>query len=226
MDTKGVGTLYILYGGNLTRALAVQMVLEESSLAYELRNVDIAAQEHRSEAFRAINPAGYVPALITPEGTVLHEAAAICLWLADRHAIEEMAPLPTDPLRGVFLAKLFYFTNDIQPALKHCYYPRRWTLRDGDTPAFRKHSQAMAAERWQILEDWLEANGPYHLGDRLSLLDLHLSVWVCYGFDRTLDILETMPATRRLFDLVHARPVSGPLLDNLIATLDSHRDDP
>ena len=165
------------------------------------------------------------PALVTPEGAVLHEAAAICLWLADRHVNEEMAPLPADPLRGVFLAKLFYFTNDIQPSLKHCYYPWRWALRDDDTEAFRKHSQAMAKERWQVLEDWLEAHGPYHLGDRFSLLDLHLSVWVCYGFDRALDILDLMPATRRLFDLVHARPTSGPLLDDLIATLESHRDD-
>ncbi len=223
MDTKGVGSLYILHGGNVTRALAVQMVLEESSLAFELRDVDIAAQEHRSEAYRAINPAGYVPALVTPEGTVLHEAAAICLWLADRHALEEMAPLPTDPLRGLFLSRLFYFTNDIQPALKHCYYPRRWALRDSDTQAFRKLSQAMAVERWQVLESWLAAHGPYHLGERLSLLDLHLSVWVCYGFDTTLDILDAMPATRRLFDLVHARPVSGRLLDGLIATLKGRR---
>ena len=217
--------MYILYGGNVTRAMAVQMVLEESTLTYELRDVDIAAGEHRSDAFRAINPAGYVPALLTPQGTVLHEAAAICLWLADKHAVEEMAPLPTDPLRGTFLSKLFYFTNDIQPALKHCYYPGRWSPRDGNAQAFRELSQAMAKERWQVLEDWLDAHGPYHLGDRPSLLDLQLSVWACYGFDTTLDILETMPATRRLFELVHARPASGPLLDSLVTALRSYRDD-
>ncbi len=211
--------MYVLYGGNVTRALAPQMLLEECSLAYELREVDIAADEHRSEAFRAINPAGFVPALVTPDGSVLHEAAAIMLWLADRHGLATMAPAAGDPLRGVFLSKLFYFTNDVQPALKHCYYPRRWSLRDSDTEAFRVHSEGMARERWQVLEDWLEANGPYHLGDRFSLLDLHLAMWACYGLRAPLDLLEEMPASRRLFDLVRARPVSGPMLDGLIRTL-------
>ena len=211
--------MYILHGGNVTRALAPQMVLEECSLPYELRDVDIAAGEHRSEAFRRLNPAGYVPALVTPEGDIVHEAAAIMLYLADRHRLETMAPAPGDPLRGIFLAKLFYFTNDVQPALKHTYYPHRWSLRESDIPAFRAHSEAMARERWQVLEDWLDANGPCHLGDRFSLLDLHLAMWACYGLKVPCDILEEMPASRRLFDLVCARPVSGPMLEGLIETL-------
>ena len=81
----GITPMYILYGGSITRSLAPQMVLEEGSLAYTLREIDIDAGEHRGEAFLEINPAGYVPALVTPEGHVLHEAAAIMLYLADRH---------------------------------------------------------------------------------------------------------------------------------------------
>lgn len=215
--------MYILYGGNVTRALAPQMVLEECSLPYELREVDIASDEHRNDAFRRLNPAGFVPALVTPDGVVLHEAAAIMLWLADRHGLETMAPAPDDPLRGIFLSKLFYFTNDVQPSLKHCFYPWRWALRDSDTEAFRAHSEAMVRERWQVLDDWLEANGPYHLGDRFSLLDLHLAMWACYGLKAPCDLLEDMPASRRLFDLVLARPVSGPMLEGLIGTLGTRR---
>ncbi len=48
----------MLYGGGVSRAVGPQMVLEEAGLAYELREVDIAADEHRSAEFLAINPAG------------------------------------------------------------------------------------------------------------------------------------------------------------------------
>ena len=73
---------YVLYGGGVTRSLGVQMVLEELDLPYELRRVDALAGEHRTEEFLALNPAGYLPVLVTPEGEVLHEAAGLMLWLA------------------------------------------------------------------------------------------------------------------------------------------------
>ena len=54
---------YILYGGNVTRSLGPQMVLEEGGLPYRLREVDIGRGEHRRPDFTALNPAGYVPDL-------------------------------------------------------------------------------------------------------------------------------------------------------------------
>ena len=215
--------MYILYGGNATRALGPQMVLEEGGLPYELRDVDIRAGEHRRQAFLEVNPAGYVPALATPQGDVLHEAAAIMLYLADRHCLTDLAPAIDDPRRGVFLGKLFYFTNDVQPSLKRAYYPRRYALRDADVDAVGAQSEAMALERWRVLEDWLAGNGPYHLGERFSLLDLHMSMWAAYGFRQPGDLLDDLPASRRLFDLVRARPVSGPMLQTLMETIGTWR---
>ena len=60
--------MYILYGGDFTRSALVQWVLEEGGLEYELRTIDIFKGEHRASEFLAINPAGLVPVLITPEG--------------------------------------------------------------------------------------------------------------------------------------------------------------
>lgn len=214
---------YILYGGGFTRALGPQMVLEEGGLPYELRQVDIARGEHRRPDFLALNPAGYVPALVTPEGDCLHEAAAIMLYLADRHRLADLAPAPDEAQRGVFLARLFYFTNDVQPSLKRTYYAHRYALRREDEAAVRAQSEAMARARWQVLEDGLATAGPYHLGERFSLLDLHLAMWSAYGFRRPLDLLDDMPACRRLFDLVRARPLAGPLLDGLVALMAARR---
>jgi glutathione S-transferase len=215
--------MYILYGGGFTRALAPQMVLEEAGLAYELRTVDMDGQEHRGADFLRLNPAGYVPALVTPEGDVLHEAAGIMLYLADRHGLEDLAPLATDPRRGIFLSKFFYFTNDIQPSLKRFYYAHRYALRDQDTADVRAQSRQMATERWQVLDDWLAANGPFHLGERFSLADLHLAMWAAYGFDQPGDMADIFPATGRIFAHVRQRPKSGPLLEGLLDIITERR---
>jgi hypothetical protein len=69
--------MYILYGGDFTRAVLVQWVLEEGKLDYELRKIDILKGEHRAAEFLAINPAGFVPVLITPDGDALYEVAAL-----------------------------------------------------------------------------------------------------------------------------------------------------
>ena len=45
----------------------------EGEIDYQLREVDIVQQEHRSVEFLSINPAGHVPAMITPEGVTLYE---------------------------------------------------------------------------------------------------------------------------------------------------------
>jgi len=208
--------MYILYGGGVTRSLGPQLVLEEGNLAYELRKIDITKQEHRAEAFLKLNPAGYVPALATPEGDVLHEAAAIMLYLADRHGLTDLAPSVDEPLRGVFLSRLFYFTNDVQPSFKRTYYARRYALRDEDTSAVAAQSEAMVRERWQVIENQLAANGPYQLGERFSLLDLHLATWAAYGFRKPADLLDDMPASKALFERVMARPKCGELIKALM----------
>ena len=87
---------YVLYGGKLTRALITEMVMLEAGLEYELREIDIINQQHRSDEYTRINPAALVPSLVTPDGEVLYETPAINLYLAEHHGIEHLAPLVRD----------------------------------------------------------------------------------------------------------------------------------
>ena len=50
--------MYILYGGDFTRAPLVQWVLDEGGIEYEHRKIDIIKGEHRTAEFLAVNPAG------------------------------------------------------------------------------------------------------------------------------------------------------------------------
>ena len=211
--------MYILYGGGVSRSVGPQMVLEEAGLDYELREIDIAAGEHRTAAFLAINPAGYVPALTTPEGETLHEAAAIMLYLADRHGLDDLAPPPGDPLRGRFYSRLFFHTNDIQPAQKRCGYPERYAVDPDHIPRVREAAREAARERWRVLDGYLAAGGPYHLGERFSLVDLYMAMWVNYGVAAPRDMAEELPAVGACFARVMARPKSAALLDAVIAKI-------
>ena len=196
--------MYILYGGPFTRALMVEMVMAEGDIAYELRAVDIVKQEHRAPDFLAINPAGWVPALITPEGETLYETPAINLYLAERHGLTHLAPRVDEPERGMFLSGLFYLTDDLEPVMKRYFYPQRFVLRPDDAPTMKEQCRAAALERLSVVEQRLLDSGPYHLGERFSLVDLTMTYWaVCID---PPDALEPYPAIRRCMKLVEERP--------------------
>lgn len=195
---------YILYGGPYTRALITEMVMAEGGIPYELRAVDIVNNEHRAPEFLAINPAGWVPALITPEGEALYETHAINLYLAERHGLDQLAPQVGEPNRGRFLSGLFYLADELEPVMKRFFYPHRYVLRPEDTPAMKEHSLAAALDRLGVIERRLTGSGPYHLGARFSLVDITLAYWTA-TFD-TAEILESHPAVKRCVERVAARP--------------------
>ena len=212
--------MYILYGGPLTRALITEMVMAEGDIAYELREVDILNNEHRTPEFLAINPTGWVPVLVTPEGETLYETPAINLHLAERHGLTHLAPRVDEPDRGQFLSGLFYLSGDLEPVMKRYFYPQRYVLRTEDTPAMRARSLDIALERLGVIERRLAAGGPYHLGARFSLVDLTMSYWTAY-ID-ALGALESYPAIRRCMTLVMDRPKLRGKFDGLIALRDKY----
>lgn len=73
-----------------------------------------------------------------------------------------------------------------------------------------------ARERWSVLDGYLAADGPYHLGEHFSLLDLHMAVWVNYGLGTARDIAEEFPAVGACFARAMARPKSAALLDDVL----------
>ena len=207
---------YFLYGGGITRAAGVQMVLEELDLPYELRHVDVKNDEHRRAEFLAINPAGYVPALVTPGGETLHEASGMMLWLADFHPEKELAPLPSDPARARFITKYSYCANDILAPMKQFFFPHRYSTNSDHAPAIKDKARQSSLERWAVLDEWLSENGPYHLGEQFSIADIQMANCAAYGLDGTRDIGNVFPAVRRCYELVAARPHCASLLKEII----------
>lgn len=73
-----------LYGGARSRASIVQWYLEELSVPYEFILLDMAAGEHKTPEYLAINPIGKVPAIEDGEFK-LWESGTILLYLAEKY---------------------------------------------------------------------------------------------------------------------------------------------
>ncbi len=114
---------YTLHYAPDNASLIVRLTLEELEQPYRTVLVDRAIRAQRSDAFRAINPAGLIPALETGHGP-LFETAAILLWLSETHGA--MAPQPNDPDRGDFLKWLFFTSNTVHAQMRMLFYPDKY----------------------------------------------------------------------------------------------------
>ena len=209
--------MYTLYCQNGTRATAAHMVLAEAELPYKLHQVDITANEHRTPEFFAINPRGTIPALIDDNGTTICETIAIMLYLADKHELEHLAPVPADPLRATLLDWLVYHAAEVQEPVKRVYYAHRYALRTNDLEAVRGRANDAFQKRWKLVEEHLSRQGPFHLGNRFSVVDIYLLVTSTYS-GRLAN--SQFPAIEECSRRTAERPHIAPILEDHLVGLE------
>ena len=207
--------MYTLYTGKFTRGLVVEMVMAEAGIDFERREVDILRGEERSPEYLAVNPAGWVPALLRPDGVVLTETLAINLYLGERHRIDSLVPAADDPHRGPFLSGLFYLSGEIEPALKRYWYPHYFGADERTADAIRGRGIEAALTGFGLVERRLAAGGPCYLGERFSLVDLTIAFWVVSL--QMPGALRELPLIRGSVEIARARPKLKPLFETLDA---------
>lgn len=79
------------------RGFRVVWLLEEMGLPYRLRGVDLLAGVEDDTEFLAVNPAGFIPALVDGDATLV-ESIAIMEYLMARYGPTPLAPNPHDPV--------------------------------------------------------------------------------------------------------------------------------
>ena len=153
-------------------SLVIRLALEELHQPYRAILVDRAARGQYSPGYLAINPAGLIPTLETPDGPIF-ETGAILLWLADRHGA--LAPAADAPERGAMLKWLFFLSNTLHPALRMTFYPERYT---GPGPAecarLRSHMQGEIARLLDMLESAATTSPSLFSGAAPTILGLYL----------------------------------------------------
>lgn len=200
--------MYTLFTLDGSRAIAVEMVLAEAELPYEVRIIEISKNEHLTAEYLSVNPRGTIPALVDDDGEVVCETVAAMLFLTDKHVLEELAPVSTDPERGVMLDWLVYHATEVQEPVKRYYYAHRHAEDSAGQTRVKKRAVDVFAQRWQLVEDHLRTRGPYHLGNRFSIVDLYLLTSAAYC-NHLSD--GEFPAIENCMELVAARTRVAPL---------------
>ena len=139
-------------------SLCVRLALEELGLAYETELVDRSTRAHKSAAFLALNPNGFIPVLETPHGP-MSETAAILLWLADTHG--KLMPVAQAPERMHAVQWLMWLANTLHPTLRMMFYPDQYAHGDA-RPTHRMTAQRLRAQLDIVsaatTADWLESD--------------------------------------------------------------------
>jgi len=160
---------YKLYGRANAGSLAVQIVLEEIGAPYELLWVSKTAAE--LEAFRRINPAGKVPALVLADGTPVFESAAILIHLTNAHPTADLAPAAGSTAHARFLQWMLFLSSNVYEAVLRIYYSERYST-GGTAAAAQIRAQAVEdyARHMELIHGALS---PYVL-ERMSAADPYL----------------------------------------------------
>jgi glutathione S-transferase len=155
-------------------SLLVHWLLIELDLPHELREVDFSAREQKSADYLALNPSGVVPTLVL-DGKPMSEAAAIAMYLADRHPEAGLAPAPDAAARRDYLQWMFHLANAVQPLFRIWWYPHE-PAGAGLADSVREHVRPRIEAAWERIDAHLATHGPYLLGDAPTAADFYLTM--------------------------------------------------
>jgi glutathione S-transferase len=148
-------------------SLAAHIVLREGGFAFDLEKVDLATGKTESGAdFRAINPKGYVPALVLDDGRLLSEAQVILQYLADQKPDSSLAPPAGSMERYRLMEWLAFIATEVHKGFGPLWNPA--------TPeATRQAALAMLSKRFDFLAAEL-AGKEWLMGNRFTVADAYL----------------------------------------------------
>ncbi|MBC6405272.1 MAG: glutathione S-transferase family protein [Rhodospirillales bacterium] len=166
---------YKLYAAKGSGAFPVAVMLAAAGVPYDSEWLSLAAQDQHRAGFLAVNPRGQIPALLLPDGQVMTESAAICLYLADRHPESGLFPRPQSAGRAKALRWLIFAATQLYEDDLRIYYPQRYTGDPAGAPAV-KAAAAAAFERHLDMVEAAIGTGPFLLGGTLSIVDAYLTM--------------------------------------------------
>ena len=164
--------LYVAPGAPNPRRVMMFMV-EKSISGIDLVNVDLNAQEHKGEAYRAKNPLAKVPALELDDGRVLTETRAICTYLEGLYPEPNLMGADSEERAFIEMADRrveHYLLAGIANTVRHTH-PGLAPLEQPQFPEFGL-SQAQKTREIAAWFDHLLERQPWMAGDRFTIADI------------------------------------------------------
>ena len=173
-------TLYSIPGSSAT---APRIALNEAGADYALVQIerDDAGNNISPVGYAALNPMGKVPTLVDGE-LVLTEAAACCLYIAEKYPDAALMPPAGSDEWALTLRWLTLLTNTAQAAFLRWYYPDQYTADANGLEAVQEASVAELARVARVLAAQI-ADGPFLIGAQFTVADGFLAMLTGWSGD-------------------------------------------
>jgi len=148
-------------------------IAEKGIVGIETVMVDLAANEHKSELFRAKNPLARTPALELDDGRVLTESRAICTYLEGLHPQPNLMGVDAEERAFIEMADRraeMHLLLGIANAVRHTH-PALANLEQPQFPEFG----ASQGQKMREAASWLDsvlATQLFMAGDRYTVADI------------------------------------------------------
>jgi glutathione S-transferase len=187
------------FGSPGSCSLSPHIALREAELPFEYVKVNLRTKEtDKGEDYRAVNPKGYVPALILEDGQILTENPVILQWIADRKPDKELAPPVATMERYRFQEWLNFICSELH---KTCFSPM---FNPKASDEWKDVLRATMAARFAVLDKQLQGRA-FLLGERFSLADSYLFTILRWSKGMNID-LSPFPAMKSHFERIWGRP--------------------
>lgn len=179
-------------------SLTPHIVLSEAGLTAEMEKVDLVAKTTEAGAdYLALNPKGYVPALLLDDGQMLTEVSAIVQYLADRVPEKRLIPAAGTMERYRVLEWLSYISSELHKAFNPLFNPKA-------PEDWKMLVKEMLARRIDFVARHLEGKD-YLMGATFTVADAYL--FNVLNWARLVKVdLTPWPVLKAFSERVAARP--------------------
>lgn len=184
--------------------MRVAFLLEELGVSYERVVLDPTKGENKTPAYLAIHPHGWVPALVDGD-TIIHETAAICLYLADRFIDKGLAPPLSSLERGPYYQWIVYSVATLEPCIADVYLQLDRDPEQRDEAVLSSGRERFAASA-RVLAQALRER-PFLLGADLSAADVLVGAMLVWA--EALGLLQDQPVLAAYAGRIRSRPAFG-----------------
>lgn len=188
-----------IYGGKMGSSFRAHWMLAEAGVEYETAPVDMAAKEHKGEAFLKLNPMGQVPVMVDGD-FVLTESMAINEYIAAKYMPAFLGSTP-EQKADAWRWSLWAYLN-VQKHFGAMAFQALWAPEKNEE-AFAKDAEAV--KPYLAILDAHLAGKEYLLGKEFSTADINAGVAVIYGVMVAYDF-SNYPNIAAWIDRLKSRP--------------------
>lgn len=139
-----------LYASPGTCSLAPHILLHEFAVPHEIEWLDLMKGETHTSEFLKINPAGQVPTLVTDDGEVITEVAAILLYLFEKHGRSDT------PIHQT-VRQLSFISSELHKSFFPIFFGKKMVGEEAAT-ALADFFRKKLTRHWKYIDELLPAD--------------------------------------------------------------------